>query len=1046
MISVFFLERKTSNSHSLRSSTSSLHSTMVSFSPSEDDLYTPQYGAASKDVIVSVSDQASFASTDSNDESKTDSDTNCDNDLDSEPLSLPERLPKEMFLENVRKRMFLGDIQEYKETHCECQKERDQIDRVYKLIYGFAEKVYDDLDSPFWKMFLQDTKHDESGVYYARLKNGHTKFGCSINIKKRTTDQRMLKTNRKLIKSCTVMTMEEIKLAVPIDLVNDIIALDLPALHYHRDRRSELERTTYLRTAEGIVGCAYANDCCIFFETFVQMPSPELRETMGWERNRACLAYAIDHNCAICQELRKQIEFMANIDEHGIHHLFSWPCLKYQNAESSSDFAKAQRKLPEGEFLTNRMALLRCGTAYGRFTDAVLISPSAKFIDETVLEPLKRLLEEEDPGPDRIIATIEPIMTTNGFDQYMHPSDEALASGSKAFLQSLVNNDLEDASTMVHTQTNNIAAIRKIYPGWFEKNFDTKNQIVVGSSTFVKSKDGTKRLVVHAAHFLIYTHIITPETRLGIAKDYCMQLDLMVANNYVDSVEANKVRLCLQCFFMDQEKFDASLSTTCNGEESSSIRHARNNANPRDFFKNALPGIKATSDAMHLHEQVLIYLRDDIGEKAMRKVIEGFGLMNGNPPEQLASYKPGAKCIGTPKFGHVPAKDCVCAENERSYLCYAGANSKDHPIDGYLVCKRCIQNNMRPIILENLRQKGNFKELDRLRLRHAEEQKRWVEQNPDQARLSTRKKNRRPNAKRVQDAEERHKRNKRQRVEANTTKEASVPKKKAGVNRIQKNADFRYPRDDRIKMKRAIYILLQKSGMPALYNNNIISLLDQVRNKCGDTSSMYSGPEYTRCISAFLTKDGKMWRPKERFKPNQKTLQAGERFFLEQAKDSDNFITKIVDLCLDDKQMRTEKQFADGVDFGVVKKSKVLSDEFSNYAIKKDPHESLLDLYQEWVGEGKYENEYDGTIRGIEGLDMAFETKWRKDNPNVSAKIYNTKKKVVSILRKQAEEKNVDVKTIIASLEREFCSKTSMNRSVYKFVKKYGETAGKKKK
>ena len=91
---------------------------------------------------------------------------------------------------------------------------------------------------------------------------------------------------------------------------------------------------------------------------------------------------------------------------------------------------------------------------------------------------------------------------------------------------------------MVHTQNSNIRAIQEFAPGWFEENFNTENQLKECSSTFVKSKDGTKQLVVHAAHFLIFTHTTEHKTRLKIARDYCLQQDLMIANNYLNLVEA----------------------------------------------------------------------------------------------------------------------------------------------------------------------------------------------------------------------------------------------------------------------------------------------------------------------------------------------------------------------------------------------------------------------------------------------------------------------------------------------------------------------------
>ena len=125
-----------------------------------------------------------------------------------------------------------------------------------------------------------------------------------------------------------------------------------------------------------------------------------------------CLAYADDRTStsnSLPDELepwQTLIEFLENIDEKGIHHLFSWITLASQNRNSSLDFASSQRQQPKEKFLTNFMAIKRCGTAYGGFTDALPISPSAEFIDKNCLKPLLRLLEQEDPDPEAIKAAL----------------------------------------------------------------------------------------------------------------------------------------------------------------------------------------------------------------------------------------------------------------------------------------------------------------------------------------------------------------------------------------------------------------------------------------------------------------------------------------------------------------------------------------------------------------------------------------------------------------------------------------------------------------
>ena len=158
------------------------------------------------------------------------------------------------------------------------------------------------------------TRYNESGVYYGRRENDKTKFGSSINIKERTDYQKGLKTNTKLVESYTAMSMEDIKNTIPDELVETIIALRLPALHYHDERRDELKRTILLQVAEGIIGCAYPNDCPVFFEALVQMPSPKLRELLEWERTELCLAYANDRTSTSNNKPSRRAGTMANVD------------------------------------------------------------------------------------------------------------------------------------------------------------------------------------------------------------------------------------------------------------------------------------------------------------------------------------------------------------------------------------------------------------------------------------------------------------------------------------------------------------------------------------------------------------------------------------------------------------------------------------------------------------------------------------------------------------------------------------------------------------
>ena len=946
--------------------------------------------------------------------------------------------------------MVFGNLPKYMDNHCTSQEERQQIQSVYELIYEFGDAVYDQEDSLFWKLFLQDTKYDESGVYYGRRKNKKTKFGNSINIKKRTDYQKGFESDSKLVESYTAMSMAEIENTIPDELVERIIVMHLPALCYHEERRDELERTILLQVAEGIIGCAYPNDCPIFFEALVQMPSPKLREQLEWKRFESCTAYA-DGSIVTSDSLRDELEpwqelirFFENIDKKGgIHHLFSWITLKSQNCNSVSDFADSQRQQPTEKFLTNLMAVKRCGTAYGGFTDALPVSPSAGFIDKNCLTPLLRLFEQDDPDPDAIKAAIGTVTTTNGFNQYMFPTNDELGRPSLEFLEGFLKDPPEGGTTMVHTQKNNIEAVQEFAPGWFEKNFDTENQLEECSSTFVKSKDGTKQLVVHAAHFLVFTHAIAHETRLEIARDYCLHQDLMIANGHLDSVEAKEDRLRLQCFLMAMEKGTKEKAVQ-NKDKPSSLRFARNSVHPQGWFKNARPGIKATSDALDIHEQVLIYLRDKLGPERMRKVIESFGLMKGNASDQLAPYEPDAKCFGTPKFGNIEAKPCVCVgkKDEPNCLCYAGAKSEYHPLDGYLLCNRCLRTNMRPIQREHWRLTGNIKKLKESCKKHAEEQARYKKSHLPKVLASERYQNRN----RIRTA----------------SASANQKSKSSGTNRAISNPTCFYPPKLRKMMKQSIYIFAgiqvainRSDENPTLYNNHLITLLDEVRIGSGlDTETRYYWKEeYTRCISAFLvvvanttkanttkantntTTYSKRWALNDKIKIQIKIQPIRDSVIADAHHCTNTEIAeRVAKLVLDQSQALQEKVAADKHPFGkanvcvgVTKYVQLDGDTFE----MKGKHKSLQHMWDKWHGDK--DGHYPDAMGGVKGRNEKFGTAWLKKNKNVPEDSYNKTKRIIKMLETRMKTEIKPAKTIIGEMEDVF---RQCNYSVKKFVNK----------
>lgn len=270
---------------------------------------------------------------------------------------------------------------------------------------------------------------------------------------------------------------------------------------------------------------------------------------------KLCIDYANCDDMSMPLELepiQPHIEFNDNIKENGIRQAYSWKTIKSQNVEhqqleSASEFVKSLLSLPEGGgFLTNRMAQRRCGTKFELYIDAVPVPPATGFINKYCVEPLKELFEHRNPDPASIVSMVDTV-TSKNFDQYMHPDPKELGDGTKRIIENFLNSHVP----MIQTQTNNMEALLQYHSEWFEENFDLENQLNVCSSSFIQSKDGKKRLIVHPAHFLIFSHITDFGTRLRIAEDYCLHLDLMIANNHIDLKQAKEDRLRFAMFLHD---------------------------------------------------------------------------------------------------------------------------------------------------------------------------------------------------------------------------------------------------------------------------------------------------------------------------------------------------------------------------------------------------------------------------------------------------------------------------------------------------------------
>ena len=845
---------------------------------------------------------------------------------------------KEEFLYNLFSKMRIKTIVASDDISWEYKKTAISF---LALIQVYAGSMWEDPDHPFWNLAFSRVAGSVAAVYWGKFidPTKGTKIGNGMDCKKRVDEQ-------PLCESAMIMTWLQIYEALGVEFVKTIARLGLPSLHYDPERWMDLARTICLYVGEGLVGCAYKNDCQIFFERLVQMPTRSVQSVVAMDRMELCHKYATTGIMPDGLQLYSQhIDFYKNVPTRGIRQLYTWETLKSHNyqSESESEFMKAQRPRMKDGFLKDAMSKRRLGENYGGYINAVPVAPAATFIKNEFMSHLLPMAQEGIFDPEIIDCALKPIRSEN-WDQYMDASDKELADGSMSELENFLGDD-NPTATMMESNYDNLRAIQKCYPGWIEERFNFPRKLSFRKSIFVESITGGKRLSFYPAHFLIFSppETATIETRFINTEDFLFHVDMMLANNHLGISKAMELHLLHQTHLMNltYKEVDYKRNVGQNSEppgprDKSSVCFANNCANPLDYFKRSHPGIEATAQGLGIHEQTFIYLRERLGKENTYKLVSSQGMMWDGKQKEPIPYEIGARCQGTPAFGDIEEKPCgrkdPDAMTQNDYLCYVGHKTKNsnsnHPLKGYCCCKRCLYK-VQQIELHHLRQQDSddvdderLSVLNRKLKGRATNQANYHAKSirtkgADAVYEADRAKSLKMSAKRLGDPELRANRNKKQREYEKKRKANGGAPKPPGISRWKpdKKKTARYPPDLRAKLKQGVLIAIHHCGEKSIYTNHLINALDAIREKVTNSNEIfYYRHEYNRCITAFCEQDGKHWRPKDRFKVASSTM--NKALAIRQKMKSKEFWKHLNDKCSAFDEMEVERNFADTVDFG----------------------------------------------------------------------------------------------------------------------------------
>jgi hypothetical protein len=117
---------------------------------------------------------------------------------------------------------------------------------------------------------------------------------------------------------------------------------------------------------------------------------------------------------------------------------------------------------------------------------------------------------------------------------------------------------------MIQTQTNNLNALKKHHGEYFNSVIDMNNNLEYGRSKFINitnTEDDVNGMLVHPAHYLLFSPAVSLNVRFALAQDYCFHLDMMLANGYLTLEEVERIRKTIQAYLMNLTFEDVTIAT-----------------------------------------------------------------------------------------------------------------------------------------------------------------------------------------------------------------------------------------------------------------------------------------------------------------------------------------------------------------------------------------------------------------------------------------------------------------------------------------------------
>ena len=260
---------------------------------------------------------------------------------------------------------------------------KSKLVQLQSLLVDFYRAQYHN-NSDAWDLQLRNLVGTDPCVYWALFHNGRNKDGMTFRGRDRVIEQNNVQV------AALLMTLEEMRARVPESIIDAIIALLLPGLHFHVNKTQHLKDLIVMQLCEGFLACLWGLGTSIILERLLQLPSAKVEATLA----------------PIANFGQDALDFMQDIPNHSISALLTWQTLPSAMREmaKSSEFLQAHihEEPAEGGFVTLNRLIHLFGDKLGSWQDAAPVCPRLVQLDRVVAN-LSTLL----PGDIEDLETVE---------------------------------------------------------------------------------------------------------------------------------------------------------------------------------------------------------------------------------------------------------------------------------------------------------------------------------------------------------------------------------------------------------------------------------------------------------------------------------------------------------------------------------------------------------------------------------------------------------------------------------------------------------------